>query len=114
MHTYDHERVLKMTDRHTTFNLRDVTKIKVHRTRNGYIFEVLTCQAEITRDKLSWGEGKHKFTMADFTVKKLREHVCITKVKGTEINSLKKWGEKYPNKNILWKLIWKSLKNNIG
>jgi hypothetical protein len=112
IHTYDHERVLKMTDRHTTFNLRDVTEIKVHRTRNGYIFEGLTCQAEITRDKLSWGEGNHKFTMADFTVKKLREHVCITKVKGTEINSLKKWGEKYPNKNIPWELIWKSLKNN--
>jgi hypothetical protein len=35
--------------------------------------------------------------------------VCITKVKGTEINSLKKWGEKYPNKNIPWELIWKSL-----
>ena len=112
IHTYDHERILKMTERHTTFNLKDVTEIKVHRSSNGYIFEGLTCQAEMTRDKLSWGEGKHKFTMADFTVKKLREHVCITKVKGTEINSLKKWGEKYPNKNIPWKLIWKSLKNN--
>ena len=78
------------------------------KTKNGDIFEGLESQIDINRDKLSWGEGKEQFNMNSYEVKRMREHICKAKVKGTQINSLKKWAEIYHYKKMPWKLISRS------
>ena len=64
------------------------------------LIEGLESQIDINRDKLSWGEGKEQFNMNSYEVKRMREHICKAKVKGTKINSLKKWAEIYHYKKM--------------